>query len=199
MPTRPPPPLDESKSAYPPPPPPNLSIHPQAATGWATGSIRWATFGTGDRVELASPGDRLAARVIDSTILGVVGVLFLIFGVGLALGIADGDTATDEEAGVLVLALVVLVLLAGVIFYVYEVTLIATKGQTLGKMATRIKVVGAHNGLVPGWGRSMGRSIIRALAGFVPFLSLVVDLSLLWDENRQGWHDKAAGTLVVKA
>jgi len=36
----------------------------------------------------------------------------------------------------------------------------------------------------------------------LPFLgalvSLLVYISLLWDSNRQGWHDKAARTLVVK-
>ena len=170
-----------------------------SSPGWATSSTGWVTVGTGASVELASPGQRLAARIIDSAILGVVGVLQLIFGVGFALGISDGDpTITDEEANTLVLSLLALVLLAVVIGYVYEATLIATKGQTLGKMATGVKVVGAHNGLVPGWGKSVGRSTIRAAAGLVPFLLVVVDLSLLWDQSRRGWHDKAAGTLVIK-
>ena len=80
--------------------------------------------------------------------------------------------------------------------------MIALKGQTLGKMATSIKVVRADNGLVPGWGKSIGRWIIPAALGFIPFvgwiLALLVYLSLTWDKARQGWHDKAVKTLVIK-
>ena len=51
--------------------------------------------------------------------------------------------------------------------------------------------------------KSIGRWIIPAVVAFIPaiggLLSLLVYISLLWDSARQGWHDKAAGTLVVKA
>ena len=93
-------------------------------------------------------------------------------------------------------------LIGAAVGLLYEVTMIATRGQTLGKMATSIKVVRADNGLVPGWGKSISRWIIPALLPIIPFvgwlLSLLVYISLLWDKVRQGWHDKAAGTLVIK-
>ena len=93
-------------------------------------------------------------------------------------------------------------LLIAAIGVAYEVTMIALKGQTLGKMATSIKVIRADNGLVPGWGKSIGRWTIPIVLGFVPLvgwiLSLLVYVSLTWDKARQGWHDKAAGTLVIK-
>ena len=70
-------------------------------------------------------------------------------------------------------------------------------------MATRIKVVRADNGLEPGWGKSIGRWIIPAALGFIPFVGWILyaaglPLPDLWDKARQGWHDKAAGTLVIK-
>ena len=163
----------------------------------------WAALGTGEPVELAGPGSRLGARVLDVVIMSVVGLILLVAGLVSAVGITSGDSVSDEEATAGAGAFIAFAIVAVVIGVLYEVTMIATKGQTLGKMATRIKVVRADNGLVPGWGKSIGRWIIPAVLGFIPFvgwlLSLLVYLSLLWDKARQGWHDKAAGTLVIKA
>ncbi len=93
-------------------------------------------------------------------------------------------------------------LIAMAIGVAYEVVLIAVRGQTLGKMLVSIKVIRADFGGVPGAGKSVIRWIIPVAASWVPFIgflvSLLVYISLLWDSNRQGWHDKAAGTLVVK-
>ena len=95
---------------------------------------------------------------------------------------------------------------------VYEIAFIALKGQTPGKMAARIKVVRANDlfqpewGRPPTWGSSFGRWAVPFALGlpawFVPYvgeaLVLLCYLSLTWDRDRQGWHDKAAGTFVVK-
>ena len=187
----PPPPDDSNWSAQPPPPPGSAPHSPQAMTGWAT-------LGTGGTVELASPGARLGARILDVVIVSVAFVILGVLGITAAVGGSDSEEASAFAVG----AIIVSVLLAAAIGLLYEVTMIATKGQTLGKMATSIKVVRADNGLVPGWGKSIGRWIIPALLPIIPIvgwiLSLLVYLSLLWDKVRQGWHDKAAGTLVVK-
>ena len=192
----PPPPEDSGWSSQPPPPPGPPAHSPQAATGWAT-------LGTGGAVELAGPGGRLGARIIDALIMGAVIFILLIAGIASAIGLTAGDsTVTDEESGAVIGAFVAFAIVAVVIGVLYEVTMIATKGQTLGKMATRIKVVRADNGLVPGWGKAIGRWIIPAALGFIPFvgwiLALLVYLSLTWDKARQGWHDKAVKTFVVK-
>ena len=187
----PPPPDDSGWSSGPPPPPGPAPQGPQAMTGWAT-------VGTGETVELAGAGSRLGARIIDWIILAIGYFILVAIGLAAAFG-ADADDQTAVSIG----AIVVVALLLGLVGILYEVTFIALKGQTLGKMATRIKVVRADNGLVPGWGKSVGRWIIPAAAAFIPFvgwiLSLLVYISLLWDKVRQGWHDKAAGTLVIKA
>ena len=95
---------------------------------------------------------------------------------------------------------------------VYEIAFIALRGQTPGKMATRIQVVRAEDlfqpewGRPPTWGSSFGRWAVPFLLGlpawFVPYvgeiLVLLCYLSLVWDRDRQGWHDKAARTFVVK-
>ena len=192
----PPPPDDSGWSSQPPAPPGPASHSPQAMTGWAT-------LGTGEGVELAGPGGRLGARIIDTLIMGAVVLILLIAGIASAIGLTAGDsTVTDEESAAIAEAFIAFAVVAVVIGVLYEVTMIATKGQTLGKMATRIKVVRTDNGLVPGWGKAIGRWIIPAALGFIPLvgwiLALLVYLSLTWDKARQGWHDKAVKTFVVK-
>ena len=190
----PPPPDDSGWSSQPPPPPDPAPGAPQATTGWAT-------LGTGGTVELAGPLGRLGARIIDVVIMFVISIILLAVGVLSVIGMSSGDV-TDEESAAGVAAFVGFALAGAAVGIVYEVSMIALRGQTLGKMATRIRVVRADNGQIPGWGKSIGRWIIPAVLGFIPFvgwlLSLLVYVSLLWDKVRQGWHDKAAGTLVIK-
>lgn len=196
----PPPTPDESDwSSQPPPPPGPAPQSPQTMTGWAN-------LGTGEAVELAGPGSRLGARIIDWIILSVIALILLVAGLLALVGVDFEDTESVEEGveeGAAVFA--GMVLAAAVIGLLYEVVLIATRGQTLGKMATRIRVVRADNGLVPGWGKSFSRWLVPAVFGilgsFIPFVGLIALLvytSILWGRNRQGWHDKAGGTLVVK-
>ena len=165
--------------------------------------VGWATLGTGEKVELASPGRRFGARVIDLVIIFVILLILLLVGLGVAFGIMSGDSAaTDEEGAAFIVVLLITVAITLVITLLYEVTLIAVKGRTLGKMATGIKVVRADSGSVPGWGKSIGRWIIPGALGLIPYvevvLYLLVYVSLLWDKTHQGWHDKAAGTVVIR-
>lgn len=190
----PPPPPPPPGPGSPPPPPSQGSYGSSAMTGWAI-------TGTGQQLELAGPGARLGARIIDFVIMSVVAVVLIIIGLLALFGIAD-DSATDEEAAFGLAAFFGTWAIIGLVGLLYEVVMIATRGQTLGKMMTSVKVVRADNGLVPGWGKSIGRWIIPLVLGFIPvvgpFLSLLVYLSLLWDSARQGWHDKAAATIVIK-
>lgn len=76
----------------------------------------------------------------------------------------------------------------------YFVLFNGLKGQTPGKMAVGIKVIN-WQGDVPG----VGRASVRFIAEIVSFV--VVFLGLIWiafDSRKQGWHDKMAGTFVVK-
>lgn len=176
------------------PPAPAPSAAPQAMTGHVT-------LGNGQVLALASPGKRLGARIIDAIVIfiAVVVVGALGFGGGLAVGSAGGDS--DAAAFAAVGAFFMTLMTIAVLTIAYEVTLTAIKGQTLGKMALGIRVARADNGGVPGWGKAIIRWALPALLGFIPLVgmlaTLLVYLSLLWDDRRQGWHDKAAATVVV--
>ncbi len=77
----------------------------------------------------------------------------------------------------------------------YFVLLTGLRGQTVGKMAVGVKVIGA-DGREPGVGYAALREVVgkfvSAIAFFLGFLWIA------WDRDKQGWHDKIAGTRVVR-
>lgn len=175
-------------SGMPPPPPPTDATGDPADAGDGKTVIV-----AGHRRSLASPMRRLGARLIDSVILFIP--TFIVAFIVIAIAI-DSDS---DGAGVgYVLAITALGALFGIL---YEVTLVATRGQTLGKMATGIVIVRSDSGLLPGWGKATGRWALPTVLGFIPviggLIAFVCYLSLTWGRNHQGWHDKVAGTYVV--
>jgi uncharacterized RDD family membrane protein YckC len=69
------------------------------------------------------------------------------------------------------------------------------KQATPGKMAISAKIVDAKTGNPPSTGQFIGRYFAYYLSTFP------LGLGLLWvafDSRKQGWHDKLAGTLVVR-
>lgn len=80
-------------------------------------------------------------------------------------------------------------------FIVYEALLIAYwNGQTIGKKAMGICVVSAGGAPVP-VGMAFVRSVMKIVSGMALMLGY---LWMLWDPNRQTWHDKVAQTYVVR-
>jgi len=70
-----------------------------------------------------------------------------------------------------------------------------TKQATPGKMVVSAKVVDAKTGAT----LSVGQSIGRYLGYFLSLLPL--GLGFIWvafDARKQGWHDKLAGTVVIR-
>jgi len=66
---------------------------------------------------------------------------------------------------------------------------------TPGKMAVRVKIADARSGGKPSVGQCIGRYFASILS------ILFFGLGLLWvafDKRKQGWHDKLAGTVVIK-
>jgi uncharacterized RDD family membrane protein YckC len=68
-------------------------------------------------------------------------------------------------------------------------------GQTLGKKALGIRVYDFRGAGGPiGYGRALVRSLVKYISGAVLLLGY---LWMLWDKEKQTWHDKAAGSVVV--
>jgi len=70
----------------------------------------------------------------------------------------------------------------------------AERGQTLGQMALGIRVVGLDTGGTIGYGRALLRWFISIFSAIVFLLGY---LWMLWDSEKQCWHDKAANDVVV--
>jgi len=84
--------------------------------------------------------------------------------------------------------------LLGVLYYCYFWSSYG-KGQTIGMRALNIKVIktdGSYLDIVGAFLRYIGL-IISCLAFFIGILWVA------FDAQKQGWHDKIAGTYVVKA
>ena len=75
------------------------------------------------------------------------------------------------------------------LFWVY-------KSATPGKMATKLTIVDAKTGGKPSTGQFIG----RYLGYYVSVIPLF--LGIIWvgiDKRKQGWHDKLAGTVVIRS
>lgn len=131
---------------------------------------------------------RFAAAFIDSVIVGIVSTV-VGFILGLLAGVAGGDTATGIASGLSGLFQFVL-------YFGYSIYFIGNKGQTPGKMVMKIKVVKLEDKSVPGYTSAFLREAVGKIIS-----SLVLSLGYfwaIWDPKKQTWHDKIAGTVVIK-
>lgn len=78
---------------------------------------------------------------------------------------------------------------------IYTIVFWTVKQATPGKMVLSLRIVDATTGSAPSLGQYVGRY-------FAYFLSLIpLGLGFIWvafDGRGQGWHDKLAGTVVVR-
>jgi uncharacterized RDD family membrane protein YckC len=156
---------------------------------------------------------RLLAYIIDTIPLLVVG--FLLFAPAFA-SMADSfrdiplpprGTSVNSEAYRAYQALVMqrmtdvmaplypLYGLWQLITIVYFVGFWTWRGQTPGMMLLGLRVAREVDGSLPG----LARSILRYVGYFISQLPLF--LGFIWiafDSRKQGWHDKIAGTVVVR-
>ena len=121
---------------------------------------------------------RFLAILIDVIGLSIVG--------GILTSVTGGDPMAGASSG--------LQTLLGVAYFVYFWSKYG-KGQTLGMRALNIKVVKTDG------------SQLDAVGAFIRYVGLVIAcivffIGVIWaafDAQKQGWHDKIAGTYVVKA
>ena len=79
----------------------------------------------------------------------------------------------------------------------------SSRGQTIGDAVNRIAVkndvLGTDIGGRASYGQAFGRTVMIGLFFGLFFIGGCLDfLWPLWDRRRQAWHDKIAGTIVVR-
>ena len=128
--------------------------------------------------EKAGWGTRALAILIDALGVGIIA--------GAVSAILGRDTASTQYQGLSVL------LQAAYFTYFWSA---AGKGQTLGSRALNIRVVKTDGSYLDYVG-----AFLRYVGFFISCAAFL--LGVIWaafDAQKQGWHDKIAGTYVVKA
>jgi uncharacterized RDD family membrane protein YckC len=136
-------------------------------------------------LELAGIGRRFAALLIDGLVMGVpTGLMFGVLFVAIAFNKSNFNPIWFQPV----------VLLAIVLYVAYEALMLAARGQTLGKMAMKIKVVRA-DGTPLSRGQAWGRAFMRQI--LASCLSLFNYLPAFFTKDRTCLHDLVANTRVV--
>lgn|GEM_PF-467646 len=134
------------------------------------------------QMPLADAGTRLGAFVLDGIAMTVP--LFVL------LGLAAATTSP------------LLAFMGSLLFLfgpaLYFVACWAGGGQTLGYQALGLRVVRTDGSRV-----GLGSAIARCVGLYLCFMLNIVGalgiVWMLWDDRRQGWHDKIGDTIVVKS
>jgi uncharacterized RDD family membrane protein YckC len=117
---------------------------------------------------------RFAGSIIDGIVVGVVETIFAVI-LGRSAGYGVG-----------------LIVSAAYFTYFHGRT-----GQTPGNAVLGIRVVDVRDnpGQPIGYGRAFVRWLVSIVSAIVIFLGY---LWMLWDPQKQTWHDKAAGSVPIK-
>lgn len=128
---------------------------------------------------------RLVAAIVDGVILGVINGLISFALPAWAMGGTTWGLPVLVGSG-----------LNLVINLLYYWLFIGLKGQTPGKMLVGARVVD-EQGRIPG----LWKAFLREIPGKI-VSTVFLFIGYLWiafDEKKQGWHDKIAGTVVVRS
>ncbi|MCU0707398.1 MAG: RDD family protein [Pirellula sp.] len=145
--------------------------------------------------ELATRSERFAGAFIDG-IINLIASLPLAFGVGMIVGATMGDTVVSQ------LVAQVLGGMIGIgIFVAIQGYFLATRSQTIGKMAVKTKIVSDSGQPLTFAELYFKRYLILQVASLVPFIGGFVGLAdalAIFRANRKCLHDDIAGTKVIK-
>jgi uncharacterized RDD family membrane protein YckC len=135
---------------------------------------------------LASPGERVLSGFIDLAFVSLIQLTLFYLTTHL---VAQRLGALPASA-VVAMGLVGAVLAAGYFLFFWSLS-----GQTLGKLLTGGRVVNAGGEGALG----ISRAAIRLVGACLSLLPLGAGFMGLWtDTERRGWHDRMAGTKVVR-
>lgn len=143
--------------------------------------------GTGAKLDLAGAGARFGAAIVDGIIMSVP-----LYTLAYMLGIMkpkEGDAVVfGTHIGFLVLSLFMPA--------IYEGVMLSMRGQTVGKMAIKAKVVNADGSPLTGaqpWKRAFSRTLMSAT-----YILGLIDVLMIFSKDRATLHDRIAATRVVR-
>ncbi|MBN2108617.1 MAG: RDD family protein [Deltaproteobacteria bacterium] len=155
----------------------SLEVRTAAAPAGAAASVLYGGFWR-----------RFWACMLDGIVLGFVSML--VYGAGLGIVGYIAPEIEDPAKALLIPQLVANTILKAFYFIYFH----ALSGQTVGKLALGLKVVGRDGGAI-----GFALATVRYFGSFISLLC--AGLGFVWiafDSRRQGWHDKMAGSFVVR-
>jgi uncharacterized RDD family membrane protein YckC len=129
---------------------------------------------------------RVLAFILDAIVLGVLtSALGPLLGTGPMVDAGSGRFGIDYGSNAI----------GGLVGLLYMVGFWTLRGQTPGMIPFNLRVVRASDGSRPDWVVSLLRYVGLIISFAVIFIGVIW---VAFDGRKQGWHDKIAGTLVVR-
>ena len=142
---------------------------------------------------LASVGQRALAQALDGLVLLLPAFLVVYLTTGEILA-----SVNDDSKGSQLWATFILVILQ----ITYNTVCVAVWGATLGKRIVGLRVVNQADGGPVSFNYAAVRALIPSAAGLIPVIGMaapiVIYMRAFFHPLRKGWHDQAAGTIVVR-
>jgi uncharacterized RDD family membrane protein YckC len=157
-------------------PPPADWTPPPPASGPAPG-LRYGGFWV-----------RFLAFILDGIVIGVITSALAVFALG-------GNMMVTTSAAGAVQINYTYNAFGALIGLVYFVGFWGWRGQTPGMIPFNMTIVMADDGSKPDWVRMLLRYVGLIISIVVLFLGVIW---VGFDRRKQGWHDKMAGTVVVR-
>jgi len=143
-------------------------------------------------LQMATVGRRFLSLMVDQLIL-MLPAVGLLLAIAIPSGLFKGGGGTESSLALMFQGLLSFAWIG--LGIVYEGTMLASSGQTLGKKLLKIKVVTPEGNDITK-GQAWTRAVVRQVMGFVPCLGLV-DYLVAFGQERTCIHDQAARTRVV--
>jgi uncharacterized RDD family membrane protein YckC len=196
-----------------PPPYPGGAVPPyQQYQAPLPGQVGYQWGGGALAYSFASFWARVGAVLIDGLMMLLIVAIPLIAGIVLIVNSVDTntyDSSTEVTNGGTLAGGIVLIIIGWILALLYEPLMTARtgahNGQTLGRQAVGIRITNLQGGPITAgqaWGRFLFKQfVVNGIAAGISFgiAGLLNYLWMLWDSNKQCWHDKVASTLVLKA
>jgi uncharacterized RDD family membrane protein YckC len=145
----------------------------------------------------ANVATRLFAHFLDGLVAITIFFTIVMVSCGIgAAGVGLGSAANSQGVAAGSMAMGFLTFVLAFCGYVVFLCFFISRGKTPGKALVGIRVVDKRDGSFPGFGRMLLR---ETLGKFVSGLFLGVGYFwAIFDRDSQAWHDKIAGTVVLK-
>ncbi len=142
---------------------------------------------------------RFVALIIDSIILGVVG-LIITLPLRLILGVSTLTAVNAQDPNAVLAMLPMMLGMVGISMAVnvvlgvlYEGYFVSTRGGTIGKLALGLQIIRVDGSRLS-FGQAAGRYFARILSGIILYIGFIM---AGFDPEKRSLHDRICNTLVI--